>query len=80
MVVGNVKQEMGKRVPLGANDALNMKCLFGITIRLPVVLTFFAVKWNDALGGYDQWLYIKDKVVSELHIGMITKSVVVSQL
>lgn len=26
------------------------------------------VKWNETLGGYNQWLYIKGKLVSELHI------------
>jgi hypothetical protein len=27
-------------------------------------------KWNETLQGYNQWLYLKGKLVSELHIGM----------
>lgn len=53
MIVGNRKQEMGKRVPLSADEKLVMKFLY-----------------NETLGGYEQWLYIKDKMVSTLSIGM----------
>lgn len=52
MVVGNRKQEMGKRVPLSAGEKLVMK-----------------FKYNETLGGYEQWLYIKDKMVSTLSVG-----------
>lgn len=52
MVVGNRKQEMGKRVPLSKDDKLVMK-----------------FQYNETLGGYEQWLYIKDKMVSTLSIG-----------
>jgi hypothetical protein len=33
MIVGNVKQEMGKRVPLAADDVLVMKCLFFLDVE-----------------------------------------------
>ncbi|KAE9965200.1 hypothetical protein BLS_006544 [Venturia inaequalis] len=51
MVVGNRKQEMGKRVPLSGDEKLVMK-----------------FQYNETLGGYEQWLYIKDKMVSTLSI------------
>lgn len=57
MVVGNRKQEMGKRVPLSADEKLVMK-----------------FKYNETLGGYEQWLYIKDKMVSTLSIGTLCPS------
>jgi hypothetical protein len=32
-------------------------------------LIAIVVQWNATLNGYDQWLSIKGKMVSELHIG-----------
>lgn len=34
-------------------------------------LTSVVVKWNETLNGYNQWLSIDSKVVSELHIGSL---------
>jgi hypothetical protein len=33
-----------------------------------------AVVWNSTLEGYNQWLYIKDKMISELHIRKASKT------
>lgn len=64
-------QAMGKRAALGPTDSLRMKCEFpSICSRYCALrLTVVTVQYDDSLGGYNQWLYIKDQMVSDLHRG-----------
>jgi hypothetical protein len=67
--LGKGRQQMGKRVLLDGKEPLRMTCqLLSSLLETPLIP--LPVKYEDSIGGYDQRLYIKGRMVSSITASM----------